>query len=198
MLTDHRPLQILTLTTLVSLGLSTTSSALPVEWQSSINSSIPAVSATSLPSPDPLDLVALEQLDQQSCPSKPCPETVPGLGNVATRLNAPLKQPSLWLYRDLFKPGLILNWLVYPTKKQESARVDFVLSRSIWATMDYLERYAFINAIGAATRRFGYNSRFFNVQYNTQNRLATYTCNFPQDPETCHLVLESIGFNRFH
>jgi hypothetical protein len=149
-----------------------------------------------LPSSDPLDLAALDQLRQGSCATCSVTSNLPP--GLSTLLTTAQTKPSLWWYRDQTTPGLVENWLVYEARQTQPARVDFILNRGIWSAMDYLERYAFINAMGTATSRFGYNSRFFQLQQASQTRLATYTCDFqPQPASTCQLVLESIGLNRF-
>ncbi len=151
-----------------------------------------------LPAPEPLDLRVLDQLKQTTCVVIPCSSAASLPLEREVILSTPKVEPSLWWYRDQAKAGLIENWLVYDQSRSQAApRVDFVLNRGLWSAMDYLERYAFIHTMGAATSRLGYSSRFFNLQQNSQTRLATYTCDFQQQPSACQLVLESIGFNRF-
>lgn len=85
-----------------------------------------------------------------------------------------LTSPSLWWIKDNFETKLMDNWIAYSQIK----RVDVVVNQQFWSIFGYLERYNFINRVGANARIFGYNTRVFNYQ---QELLGTYTCNFPNN-----------------
>jgi hypothetical protein len=85
-----------------------------------------------------------------------------------------LTLPSLWWIKDNFEAKLMDNWIAYPQLK----RVDVVVNQQFWSIFGYLERYNFINRVGANARVFGYNTRVFNYQ---EELLGTYRCNFPSN-----------------
>ncbi|AFZ02996.1 hypothetical protein [Calothrix sp. PCC 6303] len=82
-----------------------------------------------------------------------------------------LTAPSLWWIKENFEKKLMDNWIAYPQLK----RVDVVVNQQFWSIFDYLERYNFINRVGANAKNFGYSTRVFNYQ---EELLGTYTCNF--------------------
>ncbi len=86
-----------------------------------------------------------------------------------------LTVPSLWWAREQFARELLDNWIAYPPDGINAGRIDLIVNRRLWNTLDYLQRYEFVNRFGTVARDFGYNLRVFNYQ---QELLATYTCDF--------------------
>jgi hypothetical protein len=103
-----------------------------------------------------------------------------------------LTVPSLWLAKDNSQYRLLDNWIAYPASPTEPARVDLIINQQVWSTLDYLQRYDFVNRMGSTARTYKYNIRVFNYQ---QERLATYTCNFELSPPLCNVQMG--GQNRF-
>ncbi|MBE9197848.1 MULTISPECIES: hypothetical protein [unclassified Nodularia (in: cyanobacteria)] len=99
-----------------------------------------------------------------------------------------LTTPSLWWEKENSENKLLDNWIAYPPKEEEPARVDLIVNQQIWNLLDYLERYDFVNRLGSSTRKDGYNLRVFNYQ---QNLLATYTCNFVTSPASCRININT-------
>jgi hypothetical protein len=129
-----------------------------------------------IPSPEPLNLELLKN----------------PTGLVVTADTIDQKQlttPSLWWAKDnletnkIFKK-LLDNWIAYPPHEKEAARVDFVVNQQFWSLLDSLERYAFVNHLGTAARKYGYNVRIFN---NQKENIANYTCNFSVVPALCRI-----------
>lgn len=87
-----------------------------------------------------------------------------------------LTAPSLWWIKENFEKKLMDNWIAYPQLR----RVDVVVNQQFWSIFDYLERYNFINRVGANARNFGYSTRVFNYQ---EELLGTYTCNFKSNDD---------------
>jgi hypothetical protein len=121
------------------------------------------ISATENSSEPPLDLKLLNSL-------KPPSDVM-----TARTINQDgLTLPSLWWIKDNFETKLMDNWIAYPKLN----RVDVVVNQQFWSIFGYLERYNFINRVGANARVFGYNTRVFNYQ---EELLGTYSCNFPSN-----------------
>ncbi|MBR8834584.1 MAG: hypothetical protein DSM106950_11235 [Stigonema ocellatum SAG 48.90 = DSM 106950] len=100
-----------------------------------------------------------------------------------------LSIPSLWLAKENSENQQILdNWIAYPATNTEPARVDLVVNQQVWTTLDYLERYDFVNRFGTVARNYGYNVRVFDYQ---KERLATYTCNFITTPTSCSIKINT-------
>lgn len=99
-----------------------------------------------------------------------------------------LTTPSLWWEKENSENKLLDNWIVYPAREEEPARVDLIVNQQIWSLLDYIERYDFMNRLGSSTRKEGYNLRVFNYQ---QNLLATYTCNFATTPVSCRIQINT-------
>jgi hypothetical protein len=87
-----------------------------------------------------------------------------------------LTVPSLWWTDDQFGGKLLETWFAFPSAEGIPPRVDLVINQQVWSLYTYLERFAFMNRFGTATRDFGYNMRVFNRQ---RNLLAAYICDFP-------------------
>ncbi len=99
-----------------------------------------------------------------------------------------LSVPSLWWIKEISENKLLDNWIAYPFKNQQTARVDVIVNQQIWSLLDYLERYDFVNNLGDIARSYGYNIRVFNYQ---KESLASYTCNFDTNPLSCKIKINS-------
>jgi len=93
-----------------------------------------------------------------------------------------LTVPSLWLAKQNAENKLLDNWIAYPATNTEPARVDLLVNQQLWISLDYIERYGFVNRFGTLARNYGYNVRVFDYQ---KESLATYTCNFSTSPTSC-------------
>ncbi|WP_052128908.1 hypothetical protein [Neosynechococcus sphagnicola] len=142
------------------------------------------------PTTTPLDLETLETKQTCGISITPCiyPTNPPFTADTIALTG--LTVPSLWWAKDQFGSRLLENWLAYPAAPPIPARIDLVVSRPDWNSLDYLERYAFVHHMGTVARGFGYNLRIFNRQ---QVLLATYTCDFTAPPLTCALLLNNSG-----
>ena len=99
-----------------------------------------------------------------------------------------LTLPRLWLAKENTEGKLLDNWIAYPASKKEPGRVDLLVNQQFWSLLDYLERYDFVNRLGTAVRKDGYNLRVFNKQ---QEFLAAYTCNFNTSPALCRIQMDA-------
>jgi hypothetical protein len=116
--------------------------------------------------------------------------------------------PSLWwtrdqlIDRDKFNPKLVEGWLVCDAGIQDQdarvcklaparpGRVDIVVNTQLWATLDYLKRFEFLNRLGTAASECGYNIYVFNTEAVL---LGDYTCAFPDRPTECQLRTDLSG-----
>lgn len=98
--------------------------------------------------------------------------------------------PSLWWAKEQFGGDLLTNWIAYPAQGADAGRVDLLVDRQNWGSIDYIQRYEFLNHFGAVARDYGYNVRVFNEQ---KQLLATYTCNFSSSPSQCYIQLDATG-----
>jgi hypothetical protein len=116
--------------------------------------------------------------------------------------------PSLWwtrdqlVDRDKFNPKLVEGWLVCAAGIQDQdarvcklaparpGRVDIVVNTQLWATLDYLKRFEFLNRLGTAASECGYNIYVFNTEALL---LGDYTCAFPDRPTVCQLRTDLSG-----
>jgi hypothetical protein len=93
---------------------------------------------------------------------------------------AELTEPSLWWIRDQlaaqnkYGDRLVNGWLAC-AGVEEPNRVDVVVNAQLWSSLDFFDRYEFIQKFGTATTGYGYNLRVFDPQGSI---LAAYTCNF--------------------
>lgn len=107
-----------------------------------------------------------------------CAPSVPG--KTATSLDpAQLAEPSLWWVRDQiaaqdkYSDKLVSNWLA--CEAGDANRVDVLVNPQLWNSLDFFDRYEFIQRFGTATAGYGYNLRVFDRQ---GTMLAAYTCDF--------------------
>lgn len=101
-----------------------------------------------------------------------------------------LTVPSLWWAKEQFGGDVLNNWLAYPAQGETSGRIDLLVNRQNWSLLDYIGRYEFVNSFGTVARDYGYNVRVFNEQ---KELLASYTCDFSQNPSQCNMQLDATG-----
>ena len=98
--------------------------------------------------------------------------------------------PSFWWAKQQFDPfegKLVTNWQANPN----AGRIDLVVNRQLWSSLNYLDRYRFVNNFGTVARDYQYELRVFNER---QKCLAVYTCNFGISPHQCEMNLDpSVG-----
>jgi len=97
--------------------------------------------------------------------------------------------PSLWWAKKHYDPfggKLISNWLAYPAEN----RIDLIVNRQLWSSMDYLSRYRFVNQFGMVTREYGYSLRVVNQE---QKCLATYYYDASINPPKWEINLDTNG-----
>lgn len=144
--------------------------------------SVGAQSSELVPSAEPLEVKLLQE--GTSIPENVVTET--------TISQTDLTVPSLWWTDEQFGDKLLDRWLAYTDKK----RIDLVVNRQIWSLMDYFDRYAFLNRIGATARDFEYDVRVFNRE-TPESPLAAYTCSYDNAPLQCRIwfgISEPSGF----
>jgi len=133
-----------------------------------------------LPSTAPLDLARLNQPKSRNN----------GVRTDSTISQRGLTIPSLWWAKEQFGDYTLENWLAYPGNGITPGRVDLIVNQQSWSSLDYIQRYEFVNHFGTVARDYGYNIRIFNSQ---KQRLATYTCNFSTTPRLCNIQLDATG-----
>ncbi len=101
-----------------------------------------------------------------------------------------LTVPSLWWAKEQFGGDVLNNWLAYPAQGETAGRIDLLVNRQNWSSLDYIGRYEFVNSFGTVAREYGYNVRVFNEQ---KELLASYTCDFSQNPSQCNMQLDVTG-----
>lgn len=101
-----------------------------------------------------------------------------------------LTVPSLWWAKEQFGGDVLNNWLAYPAQGETAGRIDLLVNRQNWSLLDYIGRYEFVNSFGTVARDYGYNVRVFNEQ---KELLASYTCDFSQNPSQCNMQLDATG-----
>lgn len=116
----------------------------------------------------PPQVAALVALDRQS---------LPVIATALTPSQRGLTVPSLWWADDQFGDKLVENWIAYARRSNAQARTDLIVRRALWNTLNYYERYAFVNRFGTVARDYGYNLLVFD---RDNDLLAAYTCNFSQ------------------
>jgi hypothetical protein len=146
-----------------------TISLLPVQSSFAVSSQVPK------PSSAPLELDLLQ-------------DPKGSVSTANTLSQGKMSTPSLWLEKHNLASQLLDNWIAYPPKDTEPARVDLVVNQEVWSSLDYLDRYSFINHFGNVARNYGYNVRVFNYQ---KELLATYTCNFSTSPAACGIEINT-------
>jgi len=99
-----------------------------------------------------------------------------------------LTDPSLWWAKEQFGGDLLSNWLTYPAQNGDSGRIDLLVNRQNWNSLDYIQQYEFVYHFGTDAMDRGYNLRVLNEQ---KQLLATYTCDFSVIPTQCNIELDA-------
>jgi len=133
---------------------------------------------TAKPSQALLELGIIQSTNDQS-ERAIAPDTIPQ--DTATT-------PSLWWAKEQFGGDLLSNWQAYPAQNGDSGRIDLLVKRQNWNSLDYIQQYEFVHHFGTDAMDRGYNLRVFNEQ---KQLLATYTCDFSVIPTQCHIVLDA-------
>ncbi|MBV8883960.1 MAG: hypothetical protein JO235_08150 [Chroococcidiopsidaceae cyanobacterium CP_BM_RX_35] len=100
-----------------------------------------------------------------------------------------VKNPGLWWAKEQFGNDVLDSWLIYPSDSMTPGQIDLIVDPQNWNSLDYIQRYAFINHFGTVARSHGYNLRVLDAQKKT---LATYICNFSQTPGSCRVQLQPV------
>ncbi len=109
-----------------------------------------------------------------------CTRSQPGITETSILQNQDITEPSLWWIRDQiaaqnkYSTKLIDNWLACKPAN-EANRVDVLVNSQLWSSLDFFDRYEFIQRFGTVATGFGYNLRVVNPQGNL---LAAYTCSY--------------------
>ena len=74
------------------------------------------------------------------------------------------------------------------SKIDGSGRIDLLVNRQNWNSLDYIQQYEFVHHFGTDAMDRGYNLRVLNEQ---KQLLATYTCDFSNIPTQCNIVLDA-------
>ena len=101
-----------------------------------------------------------------------------------------LTKPSLWWAEDRFGGLLLDSWFGCPNER----RVYLVVNRQIWTSLNYIERYEFVNHFATYVRPNNYNVVVLNPQ---QRPLATYICNYSVNPADCNVWIDITGTSSF-
>ena len=100
-----------------------------------------------------------------------------------------LTPPSIWWAAQRFGNMLLDFWFICPANR----RVYLIVNRQIWNSLNYVEKYAFVNHFGTYSqvdRDNRYNVEVLNPQLEN---LAAYRCDYPVNPLNCNLWVESFG-----
>lgn len=116
----------------------------------------------------PPQVAALVALDRQS---------LPVIATALTPSQKGLTVPSLWWTDDQFGDKLVENWITYARQPSSQTRMDLIVRRALWNTLNYYERYAVINHFGTVASDYGYNLLVFDRE---NDLLGAYTCSFSQ------------------
>lgn len=95
--------------------------------------------------------------------------------------------PSLWWAKEQFDPfggRLVEDWKIDVSLQQ----IDLQVNRQLWSSLDYVNRYQFVNKLGNVARESHYNLRILNEQNKC---LAIYYCQFDTVPNQCELQIET-------
>lgn len=111
-----------------------------------------------------------------------CPRAITENDISQTRLTP----PSVWWAAQRFGNLLLDYWFTCPGDK----RVYLIVNRQIWNSLNYVERYAFVNHFGTYSRPDRYNVEVLNSQLEN---LAAYRCEYSVNPLSCKVWVESFG-----
>ncbi|MBV9389738.1 MAG: hypothetical protein JOZ78_25225 [Chroococcidiopsidaceae cyanobacterium CP_BM_ER_R8_30] len=99
------------------------------------------------------------------------------------------KNPGLWWAKAQFGDDVLDSWLIYPSGSTTPGQINLLVNPQNWSSLDYIERYAFINHFGTVARSHGYNLKVLDAQKKT---LASYICDFSQTPLSCNVQLQPV------
>ena len=122
------------------------------------------------------------QPEFQIRPQKEEPEIVSATTPSQTKMTI----PSLWWATERFDPldgSLVSYWQANP----QTSAIHVIVSNRSWRSLDYLQRYSFVNQLGTVAREYSYNLAIINQQ---QDCLAVYTCNLETTTPECNLELD--------
>lgn len=91
--------------------------------------------------------------------------------------------PSLWWAVEQFDPldgKLVTNWEANKTTKV----IHLIVNSRFWRTLDYIDKYSFINRFGSVARDYNYNLKVLTQQ---KDCLAVYTCNWSGTLPNCRI-----------
>ncbi|NJO19977.1 MAG: hypothetical protein HC838_07810 [Spirulinaceae cyanobacterium RM2_2_10] len=95
-----------------------------------------------------------------------------------------LTEPSLWWARQqLDEDKLVVDWLALPGMR----RVEVLVNRQVWRSLDYLERYSFVNRFGTTAHQYGYELRVFDPDPQC---VAIYNCVLNETSPQCVVDLQ--------
>lgn len=102
--------------------------------------------------------------------------------------------PSLWWDIEQLIPSignLVRRWDAYIPEQ----RIDLQVNSLLWRSLDYTQRYSFVNHVGMIAREFQYNLQVFTYP---RQCLATYTCIRANgdSPEICSIKFDPQGLQR--
>ncbi|MFB2839598.1 hypothetical protein [Floridanema evergladense] len=97
-----------------------------------------------------------------------------------------ITRPSIWWAEQRFGNLLLDYWFTCPGDR----RVYLIVNRQIWNSLNYVDRYAFVNHFGLYSRTAEYNVEVLNPQLEN---LAAYRCKYGINPNICQLWVESFG-----
>ncbi|PSO47122.1 MAG: hypothetical protein BRC33_13485 [Cyanobacteria bacterium SW_9_44_58] len=98
--------------------------------------------------------------------------------------------PSLWWAVEQFNPldgKLVTNWEANKTTKV----IRLIVNNRFWRTLDYIDRYSFVNKFGTMAREYNYNLKVITQQ---KDCLALYTCNWKETSPNCRIEFD-VNFN---
>lgn len=119
---------------------------------------------------------------QQRIQQDICPQ--PTTQNDISQIN--FTPPSIWWAAQRFGGMLLDFWFTCPGER----RVYLIVNRQIWNSLNYVERYSFVNNFGTYSRSDRYNVEVLNPQLEN---LAAYRCDYTVNPLSCNLWVESFG-----
>lgn len=98
--------------------------------------------------------------------------------------------PSLWWAVEQFDPldgKLVTNWEANKTTQV----IHLIVNNRFWRTLDYIDRYSFINRFGTVARDYNYNLKVLSQQ---KDCLGVYQCNWTETLPNCWIEFD-VNFN---
>ena len=97
-----------------------------------------------------------------------------------------LTPPSVWWAAQRFGNLLLDFWFSCPGDR----RVYLIVNRQIWNSLNYVEKYAFVNHFGTYSQSDKYNVEVLNPQLEN---LAAYRCDYSVNSLSCKVWVEGFG-----